>query len=616
MLDDSDADPDYIENSTKNDTPSEREGTDRSVASSGNEIFEDTMSNDSTRTHVSESIVSEVQKRKRKKVNSTEKQAEKVRHKMEKHEVGLPCKHNCSKRCLVNFPEELREDINRKYWKIDWKDQRSFILEHVHSTSMKRRRKKSNKPRKQNTYSYSLRSATGLTTRVCKHFFLTTLGFKSNNDKVIVNTMKSHVDHSPAQFSDNRGRHEPKHKVNHQSIKEHIETYHPELPHYRREHAPNKRYLPSDITIVDMHADYVFRNQSDMSYELYRKVVTDEMNISFAKLGNEECDKCEVYHQHKEVCIGESCSTCTAYFFHIGQATIARKEYQKEAAKTKVDGEISVAVDLEKVIMLPRMEEHKVCLFTRRIVAYNETFAAIGSKGQKSCKNIAIIWHEGICGRNDEDIASTYFKFLNANRDAKHFQMWVDNCSAQNKNWTMLTMLCTAVNSEGISAESITLNFFEAGHTFMAADSVHAAVEKQMKKAGKVYDFDDFSKCVANANCIAIRMEPNDFGDWKNGASQYQLKKREIRVLLSDMRQIQFRRGCRTLFYKENYDTEPFSELDFLKKKHVLQSPLNRQEMRGICNLKKLDIINKLVPLMPTNRRNFWYNIPTNNNMA
>ena len=36
--------------------------------------------------------------------------------------------------------------------------------------------------------------------------------------------------------------------------------------------------------------------------------------------------------------------------------------------------------------------------------------------------------------------------------------------------------------------ESIILKFFEPGHTFMAADSVHAAIEKKMKKIQKIND--------------------------------------------------------------------------------------------------------------------------------
>jgi hypothetical protein len=41
------------------------------------------------------------------------------------------------------------------------------------------------------------------------------------------------------------------------------------------------------------------------------------------------------------------------------------------------------SVDMQKVIMLPHMPGVKTALFTRRIVAYHETFANMGKKSQK-----------------------------------------------------------------------------------------------------------------------------------------------------------------------------------------------------------------------------------------
>lgn len=49
------------------------------------------------------------------------------------------------------------------------------------------------------------------------------------------------------------------------------------------------RYLPSDVTVKDMHDDYIKKNpEKKVSYAYYRKT-KDAMNISFANLGHEEC---------------------------------------------------------------------------------------------------------------------------------------------------------------------------------------------------------------------------------------------------------------------------------------------------------------------------------------
>ena len=45
----------------------------------------------------------------------------------------------------------------------------------------------------------------------------------------------------------------------------------------------------------------------------------------------------------------------------------------------------------------------------------------------------------------------------------------------------------------------------------MAADSVHAEIECQMRKMKKVYDFDDFTDCVKAVNCTTVQLNYCDF---------------------------------------------------------------------------------------------------------
>ena len=136
--------------------------------------------------------------------------------------------------------------------------------------------------------------------------------------------------------------------------------------------------------------------------------------------------------------------------------------------------------------MLPPLPGVKTVVFTKRIIAYNETFAPLG---KKSGDAIAVTWHEAIGGRDAPEIGSCFekFIFLRSNRDIKNFTCWVDNCSAQNKNWFAYTAFCHLVNlTDG--PESITMKYFEKGHTFMSADSFHARVEKGIKTLKNLFD--------------------------------------------------------------------------------------------------------------------------------
>ena len=80
--------------------------------------------------------------------------------------------------------------------------------------------------------------------------------------------------------------------------------------------------------------------------------------------------------------------------------------------------------------------------------------------------------------------------------------IWLDNCSGQNKNWTLFTTLVCylgEMDPASVRFKSITIKYFEAGHTFMAADSFHARVEKEFKKTKNIYDFSDYLSCVRAA---------------------------------------------------------------------------------------------------------------------
>ncbi|CAH1996809.1 unnamed protein product [Acanthoscelides obtectus] len=99
------------------------------------------------------------------------------------------------------------------------------------------------------------------------------------------------------------------------------------------------------------------------------------------------------------------------------------------------------AVDMQKVLLLPKMST-KESFFVSRLVVFNETFASLHKDG-----NICVMWHEAIRGRSATDVASAYYNVIkNSDNVTKKFTFWVDNCSAQNKNWTLYSAFATFVN--------------------------------------------------------------------------------------------------------------------------------------------------------------------------
>ena len=166
----------------------------------------------------------------------------------------------------------------------------------------------------------------------------------------------------------------------------------------------------------------------------------------------------------------------------------------------------------------------KTIVFTRQIVVYNETFAPLGDKKSKSktTKPVAMTWHEGEGKRSSQEICTAYIKFLNngTNRDIENVTFWVDNCSAQNKCWWLFTALCDAINNErNMDLQSVTLKYFEKGHSFMSADSYHRLVEKGMKSVKNVYDFDDWLG-VFDIDGKSVVLNSADFIAYPRGVSE------------------------------------------------------------------------------------------------
>jgi len=141
-----------------------------------------------------------------------------------------------------------------------------------------------------------------------------------------------------------------------------------------------------------------------------------------------------------------------------------------------------VSVDLQNVIMLPRMESFKSVLFCPRLIAFNESFVPLGKSTRKP---LAVIWHEAISGRKQEDIISTFHAFFEENRNFEEIDIWLDNCASQNKNWLFFSYLVYIINSNIIAVKKITIHYLQAGHTFMSADHLHHKVELSMAKHKK-----------------------------------------------------------------------------------------------------------------------------------
>lgn len=596
-------------NDVDNITPEPENEVEISLNSEGNEIPTDNyMQLDNSVTKKGD-----IRKRKKYLVPKNGRMEFLQKKRVESHEVKPPCK--CKKQCFNKIGQQTRQKINRKYWSKTFTERKAFVSHHTEILNVTKRRSSSTENfKKMATRKYFLKEDNGTHLQVCKVFFLTTLGYAGNNDTILRN-----IESPP---KDKRGSYKRKLKIDKEIIQNHIKKYSPCVSHYRREHAPHKLYLPSDITINMMFQDFKETHSNiTISYEYYRSVIK-YMNISFAKLGHEECEKCEAFllhdvtHSKENAAANNDCLTCCQWLQHIRKAEISREEYRSDKHKSYDETIIHYSTDMQKVIMLPRLEMFKQVLFTPRIIAFNQSFVPLGNISIKN-KAVAVLWNEAISGRKKEDLISAYYAFLtNYARDKKHIFIWADNCSGQNKNWSLLSFLIYIINSDHIAAETITIKYFEVGHTFMSADSFHHLVEKGLKETPKVYDFQDFENVVQNStknNGVSVKtMKFSDFKHWPNFATNYHIQKlNKNRPLLKDIVLIEGRRGSRNLFYKSCFKELEYQELHVISKKNfVFKEPESHTSDRGITSERKHKLLNNLSSIFPKHKLSFWENLP------
>ena len=160
-----------------------------------------------------------------------------------------------------------------------------------------------------------------------------------------------------------------------------IESFNPAVSHYRIDHAPNRRYLPSYLSQSALY-DLFCQKQKQLSLAVCSRShfvnIFSTLNISFCSPTVDKCSICENHNQANHNC---ELAECT-FIRHKESSRQARENMKNDSnIASASNGKICcVSVDMQKVIQIPKLTI-KDAFFSRKLNVFNETFAPVHSKG-------------------------------------------------------------------------------------------------------------------------------------------------------------------------------------------------------------------------------------------
>ena len=191
-----------------------------------------------------------------------EKDAVQKRKEMTQIEKNILCFQHAGVRASVPSNSHLlNEAIHDLYRNLSFERRRYFIVSNVRQVPQKRVTDTQKQSRRSNTVIWSL----GITRRFASLFSCTHLDIQCTCDKVVLAALKNAsiaVVSSDSEVivgaqGDGRGHHEPTNKFPEdycKQVMDHIESYRPQISHYKREHAPFEQALSAFRSVSSRNA--------------------------------------------------------------------------------------------------------------------------------------------------------------------------------------------------------------------------------------------------------------------------------------------------------------------------------------------------------------------------
>jgi hypothetical protein len=409
-----------------------------------------------------------------KKEKGKEYETEKGKVVHEKKMQSNPCNPDKCKRGCYNITEERRATLFNFYWNLDSQRRKDWLVRSSHVVPCARKRTDSIISRRTLTYEYYVNNGDDHQ-KVCQKFLISTLDITQKFLLYTLNTSANDVAQEDRRQRNTSNKYSDFAKT---QVKQFIEKL-PAVPsHYNRKRT-NRVYLPQELkNVSNLYRLYLKECQSSniefVSESLFRSIFQNEYNLSFHVPKKDKCILCVKAENNKD--LSESDQNSLQEHLKEKQATYKRFEQHQRLPSLKSDT-IVCTFDLQKVLNTP-YGDSVVLYYSRKYPLFN--FTLYESVTQEV---FCYLWGECDAKRGANEIATCLYSYLKSvdERGIKNILFYCDSCPGQNKNKTILSVLNYFL-MKSTHLEVIQINYLLPGHTYMPVDSVHATIEREVKK--------------------------------------------------------------------------------------------------------------------------------------
>lgn len=521
--------------------------------------------------------------------------------------------------CFQKVPVEEREHIFTEFYKMhDKNEQDSYLAGLITINHIKRRRNRdqgTNKPHCA-AYSYKLRCF-GMEKSVCVKAFASIHGVTLPRLKRI---QLSLVEKGCAP-RDKRGKHNRRPRNYSEEavalINHHIRTFSPMQSHYSLRKNPNQLYLPSELTVKDMHKAFLQEYYLNVPYKMYWKIFKTKFNIKFGFPRSDTCAECDQYEHtlsKKGISEAEAASCKFKKELHLRKANAfhTKKRNYKEQARA---GEIScITFDFMQNLPLPHIPSNPV-FYARQIWYYVFGIHDLGSN-----EAAMYTYTEDQAKKGSNDVTSMLLNYFNNNDLCRNLVLISDSCPGQNKNYTMLHFLYVLVHVLKMF-DSITYLFPVRGHSYLPNDQDFSLISRKKRKTERVEIPEGWDNIILQARAKPspfrlVKVDRSMIFDIKSATDKFFLKNPKPAIKIKNLKMLRIESTNRWIFLKDSYSGEWRSSIVASRVPMTNEISLNHAYDLAVPIKKtKLDALEKLLPLLHNNsNRKFYEDLTTNQN--